>query len=138
MNLKFHPHRTASRFLYVYLMNDKYQQSNIIRRFCKEYNIEVQDKPILTSVSRSERIENNELLVDGDTTNDNNALTNSHEQNNSKQISDQIHVLQFLPISPDQQSPSKRKANQIYESEQSLTENYPPTKKPARATRRKR
>ncbi|CAF4058794.1 unnamed protein product, partial [Rotaria sordida] len=42
----------------------KYQQSNIIRRFCKEYNIEVQDKPILTSVSRSERIENNELLVD--------------------------------------------------------------------------
>ncbi|CAF3991503.1 unnamed protein product [Rotaria sordida] len=45
-------------------MNDKYQQSNIIRRFCKEYNIEVQDKPILTSVSRSERIENNELLVD--------------------------------------------------------------------------
>ncbi|CAF1294026.1 unnamed protein product [Rotaria sordida] len=102
-------------------MNDKYQQSNIIRRFCKEYNIEVQDKPILTSVSRSERIENNELLVDGDTTNDNN-----------------IHVLQFSPISPDQQSPSKRKANQIYESEQSLTENYPPTKKLARATRRKR
>ena len=43
LNLKFNPYRAAIRFLYVYFLNDKQQQSNVIRRFCKEYNIEIQD-----------------------------------------------------------------------------------------------
>ncbi|CAF4763684.1 unnamed protein product, partial [Rotaria sp. Silwood2] len=45
MNLKFHAYRAVIRFVYVYFSNDKQQQSNSIRRFCKEYNIELQNKP---------------------------------------------------------------------------------------------
>ncbi|CAF4708623.1 unnamed protein product, partial [Rotaria sp. Silwood2] len=45
MNLKFHAYRAVIRFVYVYFLNDKQQQSNSIRRFCKKYNIELQDKP---------------------------------------------------------------------------------------------
>ncbi|CAF2713622.1 unnamed protein product [Rotaria sp. Silwood2] len=45
MNFKFHAYRAVIRFVYVYFLNDKQQQSNSIRRFCKEYNIELQDKP---------------------------------------------------------------------------------------------
>ncbi|CAF3506830.1 unnamed protein product [Rotaria socialis] len=42
LGLKLHPHRTTIRFLYVYLMADKNQQSHVIRRFCKEYNQTIQ------------------------------------------------------------------------------------------------
>jgi hypothetical protein len=59
MNLKFHAYRAAVRFLYVYLLNDKQQQSNSIRRFCKEYDIEIQDKPS-SSINQLEETTNND------------------------------------------------------------------------------
>ncbi|CAF2687676.1 unnamed protein product [Rotaria sp. Silwood2] len=114
-------------------MNDKHQQSNGIRTFCKKYNIELQDKPILASNSQPEQIENNESLGN-DTSNDDGVLTVTREQNNSQQLSDQIRMLQSPPISPRQQSSSKQKANEVHNCEQSLTKNHQPTKKPARAT----
>ncbi len=61
MNLKFHAYRAAIRFLYVYFLNDKQQQSNNIRRFCKEYNIELQDK-LSPSPNQFEETTNNDTL----------------------------------------------------------------------------
>jgi hypothetical protein len=60
MNLKFHAYRTAARFFYVYFLNEKQQQSNSIRRFCNEYNIEIQDKPSVP-INPLEEITNDDI-----------------------------------------------------------------------------
>jgi hypothetical protein len=125
MNLKFQTYRTAVRFLYVYLMNDKQQQSNNIRKFCKEYNIELEDKLSSSSVVRSEETKNS----DAD-------LTDMHEQYNSEEMCSEVQVPTPEPMTTDQQPTHKRKADQLLDSELLPEENVPPPKRTLRRTRR--
>ncbi len=46
---------------YFYFLNDKQQQSNSIRRFCEEYNIELQDN-LSPSPNQLEETTNNDTL----------------------------------------------------------------------------
>ncbi|CAF3653232.1 unnamed protein product [Rotaria sp. Silwood1] len=105
-------------------MNDKQKQSNKIRRFCKEYNIELQDESSLSSNPRYERTENYEASLNND-----GGITVMYEQNVHQQIFNEVQILPFQSIASDQQSIHKRKADEICDLEPSPEENTPLTKK---------
>ncbi|CAF3332358.1 unnamed protein product [Rotaria sp. Silwood2] len=146
MNLKFHPYRTIARFLYVYLLHDKQLQTSNIRRFCKEYNIELEDQSLVSSDLASDRppdhppeqTKSKEASISNDTTSTDEGLIVIHEQNDSDQFTYQIPIIPSQPTSTNLPPTQKRKANQIDDSDQLLEENNPPTKKAVRGPRRKR
>ncbi|CAF4552687.1 unnamed protein product [Rotaria sp. Silwood2] len=146
MNLKFHPYRTVARFLCIYLLHDKQQQSSNIRRFCKEYNIDLQDQSLLSSDLPSdlspdrlpEKTQNKETSIDNYTASNDYGLTTVHEQNDSDQFANQVQIIPSQLAPTNIQPTQKRKANQIDDSEQLFEENNPPTKKTVRVTHRKR
>ncbi|CAF4346441.1 unnamed protein product [Rotaria socialis] len=149
MNLKFHPYRTVARFLCVYLLHDKQQQSSNIRRFCKEYNIELQDQSSLSSDLPSdlpldhlpdrlldrlpdrlpEQTQNKATSINNYTASNNDGLTIIHKQNDSDRFRNQIHIIPSQLTLTNLRPTQKRKANQIDDSEQLIEENNPPTKK---------
>jgi hypothetical protein len=138
MNLKFNTYRTALRFLYVYFMNDKLQQSNNIRKFCKEYNIALQDKPSSSSISRFEETENNNGLINHENKNTDVDSTIMYEHNSNGPTLSDIQVSASEPIATDQQAIRKRKVDQLLDSEVLREQNGPPTKKNTRVLREKR
>jgi len=79
MNLTFPTYRTAVRFLYVYFMNDKQQQSNVIRKFCKVYNIQLQDNPSSSNAALLEETKINDTYL-------NDRRENNEEQNISFEL----------------------------------------------------
>ncbi|CAF4760669.1 unnamed protein product [Rotaria magnacalcarata] len=137
LNLKLDPHRTAIRFLYVYLMVDKGQQSNVIRRFCKEYNIQLPDKPVL-KINYRQGIKSSNSVLDNDKTDHDDVLTVLQEENNNEQLPDNTQLTQCESVSSNQQSPAKRKIDEMNNLEPMSNENNPPCKRRGRPTRRKR
>lgn len=139
LDLKLHPHRTTMRFLYFYLLADKNQQSNVIHRFCKEYDSHIADNPPLR-VENHQLATNNTLVHHNSTTKRDGALSAVQHGNKSRQLSGQTNKMQPEPesVSNQQSSPSKRKVDDVYGSEQQSSDNNPPAKRPIRATRRKR
>ncbi|CAF5018301.1 unnamed protein product, partial [Rotaria sp. Silwood1] len=130
-DLKFYVHRTAIRFLYVYFLNDKQQQSNTIRRFCKEYNIELQHN-FSPSANSLEEISNN------NTSNfDEPQHTILTEQNNNEIVSDQFSIAVSNPRPTTRPNNCERKAAELIDSANSGEKNTSPTKK-TRSTNRKR
>ncbi|CAF4941692.1 unnamed protein product, partial [Rotaria sp. Silwood1] len=101
-------------------MNDKQKQSNKIRKFCKEYNIELHDKPSLSSNSRYEGTENYEASLNND-----GGITVIYEQNVDKQIFNEVQILPSQSIASDKQTIHKRKPDEICDLEQSPEENTP-------------
>ncbi|CAF4921211.1 unnamed protein product [Rotaria sp. Silwood1] len=87
-------------------MNDKQKQSNKIRRFCKEYNIELQDESSLSSNPRYERTENYEASLNND-----GGITVMYEQNVHQQIFNEVQILPFQSIASDQQNPNLSRPN---------------------------
>ncbi|CAF1478932.1 unnamed protein product [Rotaria sordida] len=79
MNLTFPTYRTVVRFLYVYFMNDKQQQSNVIRKFCKVYNIQLQDNPSSSNAALLEETKINDTYL-------NDRRENNEEQNISFEL----------------------------------------------------
>ncbi|CAF3338490.1 unnamed protein product [Rotaria sp. Silwood2] len=79
MNLTFPTYRSAVRFLYVYFMNDKQQQSNVIRKFCKVYNIQLQDNPSSSNAALLEETKINDMYL-------NDRRENNEEQNISFEL----------------------------------------------------
>jgi hypothetical protein len=136
MNLKFHAYRAAVRFLYAYFFNDKQQQSNSIRRFCREYNIELQDKPS-SSLNQLEETTNNNTLDIDEPENTDHDLTVVSKENNNEKVDDesQISTPDLVPIK--RSTTRKRKADQLIDSQNIDEENIPPPKKATRSTNRK-
>ncbi|CAF4165015.1 unnamed protein product, partial [Adineta steineri] len=135
MNLKFHPHRTAIRFLYVYFLNEKQHQSNCIRKFCKEYNIELQDKSSSSPIDRLEEIENVDPTLNNETEQDDENLIIDKKQDSPTEIINVAQIIQAEPMSIDPQINQKRKSDQLVDEQASDNENAPPPKKPTRPTR---
>ena len=79
MNLTFPIYRTAVRFLYVYFMNDKQQQSSDIRKFCKVYNIQLQDNPSSSNTVLLKETKINDTYL-------NDRRENNEEQNKSFEL----------------------------------------------------
>ncbi|CAF3919387.1 unnamed protein product [Rotaria magnacalcarata] len=137
MNLKFHAYRAAVRFLYAYFLNDKQQQSNSIRRFCKEYNIELQSKPSASLNQLATKTNNNTLDPDELENSDHNSIIDSEEKNTAIiHDEDQTSLTIFVPNNP--RPASKRKADQLIDPQNIDKENAPTTKRPTRSTNRKR
>ncbi|CAF1560249.1 unnamed protein product [Adineta steineri] len=136
MNLKFHPHRTAIRFLYVYFLNEKQHQSNCIRKFCKEYNIELQDKSSSSPIDRLEEIENVDPPLNKETEQDDENLFIDKKQDSPTEMINVAQIIQAEPMSIDPQINHKRKADQLVDEQASDNENAPPTKKTARPTKK--
>lgn len=137
MNLKFHAYRGAIRFLYVYFLNDKQQQSNSIRRFCKEYDIQLQDK-LLPSLSQLEEATNSDTLDLDEPENSEHDLIIVAEEKNNEVIRDESPVSTTHPVPIIRQNAHKRKTDQLIDSENTDEEYTPPTKKTIRSTDRKR
>ena len=137
MNLKFHAYRSAIRFLYVYFLNDKQQQSNSIRRFFKEYNIELPDK-LSRSVSPLEESMNDNKLDLDESENSDHVLTVVNEEKNNEVIRDESSISITKPRSVTRQTTHKRKADQLIDPENTGEENTPPTKRTTRSTNQKR
>ncbi|CAF4108891.1 unnamed protein product [Adineta steineri] len=136
MNLKFHPHRTAIRFLYVYFLNEKQHQSNCIRKFCKEYNIELEDKSSSTPIDRLEEIENVDPPLNKETEQDDENLFIDKKQDSPTEMINVAQIIQAEPMSIDPQINQKRKSDQLVDEQASDNENAPPTKKTARPTKK--
>ncbi|CAF3978563.1 unnamed protein product, partial [Rotaria magnacalcarata] len=98
MNLKFHAYRAAIRFLYAYFLNDKQQQSNNIRRFCKEYNIELRNKPPASFDQLATKTNNNTLDPDELENSDHDLIIDSEEKNTAIiHNEDQSSMTIFVP-----------------------------------------
>ena len=124
------------RCLYMYLLADKGQQSTVIRRFCKEYNIQLPDKSAL-KINYRRGIKSNNSVPNNDTMNHDGALTVLQEDNSSEQVPDKTHTIQFESVSSHHQSQSKRKIDEANDLEPTSNENNPPCKRRDKATRRK-
>ncbi len=137
MNLKFHAYRAAVRFLYVYFFNDKQQQSNSIRRLCKEYNIELHDKPN-SSVNQLEETTNNNTSNLDEPENDDLDLVVVSKQQNYENVDDEAHISPSDPEPVNRPTTRKRKADQLIDSPNIDEENIPPPRKTTQSTNRKR
>jgi hypothetical protein len=137
MNLKFHVYRSAVRFLYAYFFNDKQQQSNSIRRFCKEYNIELHDKPN-SSVNQLEETTNNNTLNLDEPENDDVDLVVVSKQQNYESANDEAHISPSHLEPVNRPTTRKRKVDQLIDSPNIDEENTPPPRKTTRSTYRKR
>ena len=137
MNLKFHAYRAALRFLYVYFFNDKQQQSNNIRRFCKEYNIEIQEKSPPSPAELRETEDNDALHTHESEYGDDASTTISEEQSHEK-ICDEVQISTPIPLQTIQEATNKRKAEHIIDPQDADEENTPPRKQTCRSTRQKR
>ncbi|CAF1509964.1 unnamed protein product [Rotaria sp. Silwood1] len=88
-------------------MNDKQQQSNIIRNICKVYNIQLHDNPSSSSIASLEQTEINDVYLT-------NRIENEKEQNmsNDVQMKTPSEPAQF-----EQQLTQKRKSDEKLDSE---------------------
>ena len=118
-------------------MADKGQQSNVIRRFCKEYNIQLPDKPVL-KINYRQGIKSSNSMLDSDKTDHDDVLTVLQEENNNEQLPDDTQLTQCEYASSHQQNPAKRKIDEMNNLEPMSNENNPPCKRRGRPTRRKR
>ncbi len=136
MNLKFHACRTALRFFYVYFLNDKQQQSNSIRRFCKEYDIEIQDTPSV-STNPLEEITNDDIsnFDASDHSNLDLAVPSKKQIYGSKR--NEVHLSQSSEETSSLRFNRKRKSDQFTNSTTIDQENAPPRKRITRSTKRK-
>ncbi|CAF4293166.1 unnamed protein product, partial [Adineta steineri] len=120
-----------------YILNEKQHQSNYIRKFCKECNIELEDEPSSSLIDRLEEIENIDPLLNKEIElNDENLFIDS-KQDSPAEIRNISQIFQAEPMSTDPQISHKRNANQLLDEQASYDENTPPTKRPTRSTRRK-
>jgi len=112
MNLTCQTYCTAIRFLYVYFMNDKQQQSNIIRKNCEVYNIQLHDNPSSSYIVSLEKTEINDVYST-------NRHENEKEQNmsNEVQMRTSIEQTQFELIPFEQQPTRRRKSYEKLDSE---------------------
>ncbi len=85
------PNSAAVRFLYVYFLNDKQKESNIIRRFFKEYKIEIQDKPS-SSINELEETTNSDTSNLDELENDDLDLVVVSKQQNYESADDEAHI----------------------------------------------
>ncbi|CAF1446960.1 unnamed protein product [Rotaria sordida] len=115
----------------------KQQQSNSISRFCKGYNIELQDK-LSPFINQLEETTNSNTLDLYEPENDDHDLTVVTEGKNNEVIHDEssISTPHLHPVI--RQNAYKRKADQLIDPENTGEENAPSTKKTTRSTRRKR
>ncbi|CAF0767629.1 unnamed protein product [Adineta steineri] len=125
---------TYSRLIFIFL-NKKQHQSNCIRKFCKEYNIELQDKTLSSPVYCLEVIENTDPPLNKETEQNDENLIIDNKQDSPEEITNVTQIFQAEPMSIDPQINHKRKADQLVDEQVSDNENAPPTKKPARPTR---
>ncbi|CAF1380950.1 unnamed protein product [Rotaria sp. Silwood1] len=125
LNLKFNPYRSAIRFLYVYFLNDKQQPSNIIRRFCKEYNIEIQENLPSLANQNEEAADSTNNTFSYDVPED---ITADQEKEN-KNTSDQLSTPASNPQPITNQNSRKRKPARLTDPLTNDEQNTPPTKK---------
>ncbi|CAF1255701.1 unnamed protein product [Rotaria sordida] len=93
-------------------MNDKQQQSYIIRKFCKVYNIQLHDNPSSVYIVSLEKTEINDVYST-------NRHENEKEQNmsNEVQMRTSIEQTQFELIPFEQQPTRKSKSDEKLDSE---------------------
>ncbi|CAF1009503.1 unnamed protein product [Adineta steineri] len=127
---------TYSRLIFL-ILNEKQHQSNCIRKFCKEYNIELQDKPLSSPVYCLEEIENTDPPLNKETEQNDENLIIDNKQDRAEKITNVSQIFQVEPMSTDPQISHKRKADQLVDEQVLYNENTPPTKKPPQSTRRK-
>ncbi|CAF0872283.1 unnamed protein product [Adineta steineri] len=127
---------TYSRLTFIFL-NEKQHQSNCIRKFCKEYNIELQDKTLSSPVCCLEEIENIDPPLNKETEQNDENLIIGNKQDNPEEITNVTQIFQAEPMSTDLHISHKRKADQLVDEQALYNENTPPTKKSTRLTRRK-
>ncbi|CAF1455330.1 unnamed protein product [Adineta steineri] len=127
---------TYSRLIFIFL-NEKQHQSNCIRKVCKEYNIELQDKTLSSPVYCLKEIENTDQPLNKETEQNDENLIIDNKQDNPEEITNVTQIFQAEPMSTDPQISHKRKADQLVDEQALYKENTPPTKKPTRSTRRK-
>ncbi|CAF1333975.1 unnamed protein product, partial [Adineta steineri] len=118
-----------SRLIVIFL-NEKQHQSNCIRKFCKEYNIELQDKPSSSPIHRLEETEDTDPPLNKETEQNDENLIIDDKQDSPAQITNVSQIYQAELMSIDPQISHKRKADQLLDEQASYDENTPATKKP--------
>ncbi|CAF1444936.1 unnamed protein product [Adineta steineri] len=101
MNLKFHPHRIAINFLYIYLLNEKQHQSSCIRAFRKQYNIELQDKSSSSPIHRLKELENTDLPLNKEIEQNDENLIIDNKQDRPEEILNVSQIFQAERMSTD-------------------------------------